>query len=33
MASQEVDDHGVGIDAQYAECSLIRSLKHAEEKT
>ena len=33
MASQAVGNPGADADAQYAECSLIRSLKHAEEKT
>ena len=31
MASREVAHHGADIDAQYANCVLIHSLRHAEE--
>jgi len=32
MASQEAGHHGADIDAQYAKCVLVRSLRHAEER-
>ena len=32
MDSQKVGHHGADIDAQYARCVLIHSLRHAEER-